>query len=208
MRDPNLNMEQDTTEQQQTATAQGTESRKNQNKSVRVAFGPDLKTYIPPRDESPAPAIGHHRSFTSVEPRQAVASVQPRSTSSAGKDTAVPEVVAGAPSDRASGGRPAPTLKRVKSDYGPRMDGDKKATGDDDEDFAMRHGWQEEYTSSEYLKLLHSVSIENPPHSTLQCHRTEFNFSRISICTTRRNAMRRVASQGSLTQAGQTRTGA
>ncbi|KAL2014174.1 hypothetical protein VTN00DRAFT_1699 [Thermoascus crustaceus] len=150
-------MEQDTAGQRQTATAQGAESRRNQNKSVRVAFGPDLKTYIPPRDESSALATGHHRSFTSVEPRQAVVPLQTRPTSSAGHDAVVQEVAPGAPSDRVSGtGRPAPTLKRTKSDYGPRLGADQTATGDDDEDFAMRHGWQEEYTSSEYLKLLHS----------------------------------------------------
>lgn len=157
-------MEQDITGQRQTATTQGTESRRNQNKSVRVAFGPDLKTYIPPRDESSALATGHHRSFTSVEPRQAVVPLQTRPTSSAGHDAAVQEVAPGAPSDSVSGtGRPAPTLKRTKSDYGPRLGADQTATGDDDEDFAMRHGWQEEYTSSEYLKLLHSVSTASPP---------------------------------------------
>lgn len=49
-------------------------------------------------------------------------------------------------------------LKRAKSDYGPSRITFDKVAGDDDEDFAMRHGWQEEYTSSEYLKILHSVS--------------------------------------------------
>lgn len=49
-------------------------------------------------------------------------------------------------------------LKRAKSDYGPsRATFDKPVVGDEEEDFAMRHGWQEEYTSSEYLKILHSV---------------------------------------------------
>ncbi|KAJ5616257.1 hypothetical protein N7537_001371 [Penicillium hordei] len=47
-------------------------------------------------------------------------------------------------------------LKRAKSDYGPSRITFDKVAGDDDEDFAMRHGWQEEYTSSEYLKILHS----------------------------------------------------
>jgi regulator-associated protein of mTOR len=50
-------------------------------------------------------------------------------------------------------------MKRAKSDYGPSRITFDKVAGDDDEDFAMRHGWQEEYTSSEYLKILHSVSM-------------------------------------------------
>lgn len=49
-------------------------------------------------------------------------------------------------------------LKRAKSDYGPSRMIFDKSNEDDEEDFAMRHGWQEEYTSSEYLKILHSVS--------------------------------------------------
>lgn len=53
-------------------------------------------------------------------------------------------------------------LKRTRSDYGPSRIGlDKQAPGDEEEDFAMRHGWQEEYTSSEYLKILHSVRLHS-----------------------------------------------
>jgi hypothetical protein len=52
-------------------------------------------------------------------------------------------------------------LKRAKSDYGPsRVTFDHSVVGEEEEDFAMRHGWQEEYTSSEYLKILHSVRSE------------------------------------------------
>jgi regulator-associated protein of mTOR len=50
-------------------------------------------------------------------------------------------------------------LKRARSDYGPQRVTFDKSPGEDEEDFAMRHGWQEEYTSSEYLKILHSVSL-------------------------------------------------
>jgi regulator-associated protein of mTOR len=52
-------------------------------------------------------------------------------------------------------------LKRARSDYGPRGGSFEKPLiidNEEEEDFAMRHGWQEEYTSSEYLKVLHSVS--------------------------------------------------
>lgn len=162
MRDPSLNMEPNTTGQQQlSATTNGAEPRKQQNKSVRVAFGPDLETYIPPRDESPAPVQGHHRSFTmhALPPPQS----RPTSSSAGENPIVVPDSPPTVAPDRASdSGRPA-TLKRAKSDYGPRLGIDKAATGDEEEDFAMRHGWQEEYTSSEYLKILHSVSTSKNP---------------------------------------------
>jgi hypothetical protein len=54
--------------------------------------------------------------------------------------------------------RPALTLHRTRSDYGPRSGIERSVSGEED-DFAMRHGWQEEYTSSEYLKMLHSVGV-------------------------------------------------
>ncbi|GAB1217188.1 hypothetical protein ATERTT37_006419 [Aspergillus terreus] len=131
------------------------EPRKNPTKTVRVAFGPDLETYIPPRDKSPAPTPGHHRSFTTVERTQPPVTTPERPTSSAGENPTVAE--SRVTSDRASdSARPTAALKRAKSDYGPRVGFDKSAAGEEDEDIAMRHGWQEEYTSSEYLKILHS----------------------------------------------------
>ncbi|KNG88800.1 WD repeat-containing protein mip1, partial [Aspergillus nomiae NRRL 13137] len=155
MKDPNLTTEQKTTMEPQEASGHA-EPRKNTTKSVRVAFGPDLETHIPPRDKSPAPGPGHHRSFTTVERRHPLVITPDRPTSSAGEGPAVIEDSTRLISDRASdSARPSP-LKRAKSDYGPRLGLDKSAAGEDEEDFAMRHGWQEEYTSSEYLKILHS----------------------------------------------------
>jgi regulator-associated protein of mTOR len=145
---------------QQPATNGPTEPRRN--KSVRVAFGPDLETTIPARERSPAPLSSHHRSFTTVEhkpPSLAPPSVRP--TSSAGENAVIgPSSPPRRPSPRRSeSSRPA-MLKRAKSDYGPsRVTFDQPVIGDDEEDFAMRHGWQEEYTSSEYLKILHSVRM-------------------------------------------------
>ncbi|KAF9886088.1 hypothetical protein FE257_012023 [Aspergillus nanangensis] len=133
-----------------------TEPRKNHTKSVRVAFGPDLE-YIPPRDKSPAPVAGHHRSFTNIERKQPSIPAPERPTSSAGENPIVFEPSPRLTSERASDNvRPTAALKRAKSDYGPRVGFDRPIGGDEDEDFAMRHGWQEEFTSSEYLKVLHS----------------------------------------------------
>ncbi|PWY91042.1 hypothetical protein BO70DRAFT_83463 [Aspergillus heteromorphus CBS 117.55] len=153
---PELNMDQ--TMQPQASSLQ-TEPRRNNHRSVRVAFGPDLETHIPPRDNSPAPLPGHHRSFTTVEHIQPPVFPPERPTSSsAGENPAIIETNGRLASDRASEttARPTAALKRAKSDYGPRVGFDKPFAGDEEEDIAMRHGWQEEYTSSEYLKVLHS----------------------------------------------------
>ncbi|KAJ6081381.1 hypothetical protein N7499_006255 [Penicillium canescens] len=155
MRDPTTDMEHIS----QQPTNGSTAPRRNPNKSARVAFGPELETTIPSRERSPAPLAGHHRSFTTVEQRQPSLALPGRPTSSSGENLS-----SGIDSDapprrpsprRSESSRPA-VLKRARSDYGPSRITFDKAPGDDDEDFAMRHGWQEEYTSSEYLKILHS----------------------------------------------------
>ncbi|KAJ5903060.1 hypothetical protein N7504_005443 [Penicillium tannophilum] len=152
MRDPTAEMEPST---QPSATNGSTEPRRN--KSARVAFGPDLETTIPTRERSPAPISSHHRSFTTVEQRQPSITPPVRPTSSAGDNAALsPDEPPRRPSPRRSeSSRPA-MLKRAKSDYGPSRVTFDKIAGEEEEDFAMRHGWQEEYTSSEYLKILHS----------------------------------------------------
>ncbi|KAL4785889.1 raptor N-terminal caspase like domain-containing protein [Aspergillus varians] len=155
MIDPNRNMEQRDTTPQEASSLQVDPPRRNNQKSVRVAFGPDLETHIPSRERSPAPVSNHHRSFTSVEQKQPP---QGRPTSSSGENAVSTESSSRYTSDQSDGARPTAALKRAKSDYGPRGGFSTPAFGDneDEEDFAMRHGWQEEYTSSEYLKILHS----------------------------------------------------
>lgn len=154
MKDPTAGMDETT---QKPAKDGSTEPRRN-NKSVRVAFGPDLETTIPARERSPAPLSSHHRSLTTIEQKQPSLTPPARPTSSAGENVIGVDSPPRRPSPRRSeSSRPA-MLKRAKSDYGPsRITFDKPAVGDEEEDFAMRHGWQEEYTSSEYLKILHSV---------------------------------------------------
>lgn len=202
-------MEQSTAMRQQ-ATNGPSEPRRSNQKSTRVAFGPDLETYIPPRDRSPAPTTGHHRSFTSVGHQQPSLSTLARPTSSSTGDNAIrPDDSSRIPSDRASdSGRPTSMLKRAKSDYGPRLAFDNAAAGDD-EDLTMRHGWQEEFTSSEYLKALHSVS-----NCTLPCAipipelTSDLDAPRTFTCTLPRNAMRPTVSQEIRLEAGLPRIGA
>ncbi|KAL4819365.1 raptor N-terminal caspase like domain-containing protein [Aspergillus spinulosporus] len=158
MRDPTVDMEQRNTTPHQASSLQAEAPRRTTQKSVRVAFGPDLETHIPPRQRSPAPISNHHRSFTTVEHHKPPPLARP--TSSSGENTTPNETSSRFTSDQDSSAsaRPTAALKRAKSDYGPRGGFDKPVLVDneDEEDFAMRHGWQEEYTSSEYLKVLHS----------------------------------------------------
>lgn len=161
MRDPNLNMENGNhsrdTQSGPASVINGT--RRSQNRSVRVSFGPEPESVLPTRERSPPPFSAQRRSFTEIEPQNAPLSPQPthRPTSSANDNSAtLPAENATPPSRPSIGGRPT-SLQRAKSDYGPRSGVGNKATANEDDDFAMRHGWQEEYTSTEYLKLLHSV---------------------------------------------------
>ncbi|KAL4901463.1 hypothetical protein BDW74DRAFT_160005 [Aspergillus multicolor] len=163
MRNPTstLDMEQRDTMPPQAHSLQTEAPRRSTQKSVRVAFGPDLETHIPPRERSPAPISHHHRSFTTVEGQKPPPPNRP--TSSSGENTTPTELSSPYTSGQESGSaRPTAALKRARSDYGPRGGGGGSferpvfIDNDDEEDFAMRHGWQEEYTSSEYLKVLHS----------------------------------------------------
>ncbi|KAJ9645640.1 Target of rapamycin complex 1 subunit kog1 [Knufia peltigerae] len=52
--------------------------------------------------------------------------------------------------------RPAP-LHRTKSDLGPRAKGGIASPPSEDKLAHIRHGWDDEYTSNEYLSLLHST---------------------------------------------------
>jgi len=51
-----------------------------------------------------------------------------------------------------------PPLTRARSDYGPRRAAERGPKNGDDESWKMRHGWEDEYSSTEYLSLLNSVS--------------------------------------------------
>jgi regulator-associated protein of mTOR len=140
---------------------QGAESRRNQQKSVRVTFGPQTDKYIPLSNN--APTGGHQRSRTDVEQipseGQSNARFNNRNAPPPGQN---PELW---PDAAPRNGRPTSTLVRAKSEHWPRSGLDNGISKDGDDDFQLRHGWQEEYTSSEYLKILNSVS--RPDHTSL-----------------------------------------
>lgn len=158
MRDPYLNMEHSNhngdTQSGPAPAINGT--RRGQNRSVRVSFGPGPDSVLPTRNRSPTPLSSHQRSFTEVESQRSP--LQPptdRPTDSLTDSTGDTPVENYPASRNSIGSRPL-SLQRAKSDYGPRSAVNSKPATNDDDDFAMRHGWQEEYTSTEYLKLLHS----------------------------------------------------
>src|SRR6266516_4221605 len=61
------------------------------------------------------------------------------------------------------GGRITPHLQRSRTDFGPRVDDTSLniLSKSDDGSYTMRHGWEDQYTSDEYLGLLSSVGSTN-----------------------------------------------
>ena len=54
-------------------------------------------------------------------------------------------------------------LMRANTDYGPRRQFPaKKSNGVEEDNWELRHGWEDQYNSNEYLSLLSSVSIHHP----------------------------------------------
>lgn len=175
-------------------------------KTVRVTL--DSSTPVPTREREQSPAaLGHHhhhhhRSLTHIDVQKpSISAVTPNGNPSS-EDKPAEEANA-APARSSASGRPT-ALQRARSDYGPRVGRDQPVQAEED-DVAMRHGWQEEYTSSEYLKLLHSVGFQR---NLLGVWRAQLIAVRISTCTSQKSAMRRPASPGIRTAAGPSRTGA
>lgn len=57
--------------------------------------------------------------------------------------------------------RPRGHLQRANTDRGPRRQSLSNARSVPEENWELRHGWEDQYNSSEYLKLLSSVSIQH-----------------------------------------------
>ncbi len=57
--------------------------------------------------------------------------------------------------------RPRPGLVRANTDYGPRNASPSPVSHQpkDDEHWELRHGYEEQYNSEEYLQSLSSVSL-------------------------------------------------
>ena len=136
----------------------------SQGRAPRVAFDPQADTYIPPPSETPAPSLGvHQRSQTQVDLHRDARPnglVHPPAVD-AGNSSQITSPDTESVPKRS---RPTSTLVRAKSDYLPHHNAESTAVPRvNSENFQIRHGWQEEHTSSEYLKVLNSVS-RNPFH--------------------------------------------
>lgn len=179
-------------------------TRRSQNRSVRVSFGTGPDSVIPTRDRSPTPLSSHQRSFTEVESQKSSRPSSAHRPSPSLDDTSgdTPAEDAPPPSRPGIGGRPV-SLQRAKSDYGPRSVVSTKAATNEEDDFAMRHGWQEEYTSTEYLKLLNSVCYIR----WLVLYDDADLGTRISICISQKNDMKRVVYRKSRLEVGPYRSG-
>ncbi|EAS36468.3 TORC1 growth control complex subunit Kog1 [Coccidioides immitis RS] len=151
MRDPKLDMYMNAKPQSQTVEQMQGQA---QNKSVRVSFEPQVESYDSLTPELRPPALSHHRSQTvnfegngHIDVSNSVSGTATPASGQASARIAEPVM---------RSARPTSTLVRAKSDHWLKSDGENDAKKDDDEDFELRHGWQEEYTSSEYLKILNS----------------------------------------------------
>ncbi|EGC42377.1 WD40 repeat-containing protein [Histoplasma capsulatum var. duboisii H88] len=170
-RSPNFDMDQTAPAQKYPNMAQGAgPQQRGQGKSVRVAFGPQVDEYIPPSNNAPSPtAPGHQRARTTVAEQlqsngRPNSSQAPSSSADGNKGTASPAVTRNL--------RPIPALIRAKSEHFPKFGVENGAPHSDDEDFQLRHGWHEEYTSSEYLKILNS-RILTPAFQSFYMYFTE-----------------------------------
>ncbi len=73
-----------------------------------------------------------------------------------------PNDVAVPVADRINNGRPKKQLLRAKSDLGPRGTSPTGVDGGiEEENWKLRHGWEDQYNSNEYLSILTSVSKIN-----------------------------------------------
>ena len=97
-------------------------------------------------------------------------------------------------------GRPPPFM-RARSDFGPRHRPERGSVVAEDELMHMRHGWEDEYTSNEYLSLLNSVRHFAPYLNLL------LTSCRRSTCTTPTNDTTPVEYQSLVQKHGPTQIG-
>lgn len=164
MRDPKLDME-SRFPNRSTSELKGPQGREH-----RVAFGLDMNGYAPRAAETNESTSAPDEGSGGLVDRQMNGLARPKTAAGLNATTydelhrAQTTGEAGPNGNMSNGnslryGRPPAPLLRAKSDYGPRRGSEKGAHGSDDEESQMRHGWEDEYTSSEYLALLNSVSI-------------------------------------------------
>lgn len=74
------------------------------------------------------------------------------------RDQPVPRPTESPISQDPHGARPKSQLLRASTDIGPRLESPAPRRDIAEENWELRHGWEDQYNSSEYLGLLSSVS--------------------------------------------------
>lgn len=130
-------------------------------RQTRVALGLETNG----EDDSHANAYNHpltsgeNGDFRLIYRRDVYGDRQENNHSVTGQNGATPSGVpeTARPSQTSMSGR-RQALQRARSDFGPRHRGERNAAVIEEDLWRMRHGWEDEYTSNEYLALLNSVS--------------------------------------------------
>jgi regulator-associated protein of mTOR len=133
-----------------------------QGKTARVAFDPRPDSSFPPTT-SPLKQNGTHEAPESKingGPSESMPNGHKHLRSASDLNDGQPS--GGLPEPSARPTRPKQALVRAKSDHWASYNVENGGSKSDDEDFQLRHGWQEEYNSTEYLKVLNSVSYLVP----------------------------------------------
>lgn len=199
MKDPKIDMYQHARPQSPLGATEG--GGQMQTKPARVSFDTQLDTNSPPANGL---RTGHHRSQTTVGvPRNGSVDA---SNSASGANSHAAESGSGRRAESTTRNVRPPTLVRAKSDHWMKSGSDTPRS--DEEDFQLRHGWHEEYTSSEYLKLLNSVSaLYFLVFSQLSVNLDVVAF-RISTCISRKKDTTLEVYPETQLEAGPARTGA
>ena len=167
MRDPNLEMENRPSKLPSSYAGDVLDGKGSRGGRHKVSFEPQTNGETP-HAHGQRPSESHEENPGPEERQVVVAAIRPKS--SVGLNNTYDElyrsqVANGNVPDAGSSGPEAPSLRtgrpppltRAKSDYGPRRAVQRGPQKGDDESWKMRHGWEDEYSSTEYLSLLNSV---------------------------------------------------
>ena len=103
-----------------------------------------------------APTNGNQAEFST--PARSKTSVEPNDAS-ARRANAIVGFADEQLNEAEASGRPKNELLRANTDINLRRRSPSASRGASEENWEMRHGWEDQYNSSEYLGLLSSVSI-------------------------------------------------
>ncbi|ODH46222.1 hypothetical protein GX48_07689 [Paracoccidioides brasiliensis] len=169
MIDPNFNLDRTAQAQRYPNMAHGAGgSQRGPGKSVRITFGPQVDEYIPSSNNTSTP-LSAFESGRQRPQKSDGDQLQSNGRSDCASNGA--QAPSGGDGGAVSGRNPVspslraprkirptpPLLVRAKSEHYTSPGVENGAAHDGDEDFQLRHGWHEDYTSGDYLKSLTST---------------------------------------------------